>query len=121
MARRNTRNQYERTDRVGELLRQIIAEELVRIDDDDLQFVTVSGVEVDSDLYRATVFLSTLDLDPNLDLSPIEAHRNRLKKAIGRQARIRKIPQLQFMVDPGLVSGTRVDGILRDIDEDAEE
>lgn len=111
------RDRYERSDRVGELLREIIAEELIRIDDDELGFVTVSGVEVDNELFRATVFLSTLDLDNELDLSLIEAHSNRLKKAINNQARLRKIPELRFVVDPGMVQGTRVDEILRDLNE----
>ena len=112
------RDQYERTDRVGELLREIIAEELIRIDDEDLAFVTVSGVEVDNELFRATVFLSTLDLNDELDLSAIEAHSNRLKRAINNQARLRKTPDLRFALDPGLVQGTRVDEILRDLSAD---
>jgi len=116
---RGGRDRYERTDRVGELLRQIIAEELMRIDDEELAFVTVSGVEVDNELYRATVYLSTLDLDEELDLRVIEAHRNRLRRAINDQAHLRKTPDLRFALDPGLVQGTRVDAILRDLaDED---
>lgn len=111
------RDRYERSDRVGELLREIIAEELIRIDDEELGFVTVSGVDVDNELFRATVYLSTLDLDAELDLSIIEAHSNRLKKAINNQARLRKIPELRFAVDPGMVQGTRVDSILRDLND----
>lgn len=112
------RDRYERSDRVGELLREIIAEELIKIDDDELGFVTVSGVEVDNELFRATVFLSTLDLDADLDLSVIEAHKNRLKRAINSQARLRNIPDLRFMLDPALVQGTRVDSILRELSDD---
>lgn len=114
---RSGRDRYQRTDRVGELLRQIIAEELMRIDDEDLAFVTVSGVDVDNELYRATVYLSTLDLEDELDLSAIEAHRNRLRRAINEQAHLRKTPDLRFALDPGLVQGTRVDSILRDMEQ----
>jgi len=115
------RERYQRTDRVGELLRQIIAEELMRIDDEALAFVTVSGVEVDNELYRATVYLSTLDLDDTLDLDAIDAHRHRLRRAINEQAHLRKTPDLRFALDPGLVQGTRVDTILRDLATDDEE
>lgn len=112
------RSGYQRSDRVGELLREIIAEELVRIDDDDLQFVTVSGVEVDNELSKAVVYLSTLDLDADADLSAIERHIGRFRKAINRQAHLRKTPYLQFAIDPGLVRGERVEEILRDLEEE---
>jgi len=108
---RGGRNQFQRTDRVGELIREIVADELRRIDDDDLQYVTVTGVDVDRDLFRANVFLSTLDLDP-ADIEAIDKHSKRLRKAVARQARLRKTPELVFEIDPGLVSGQRVDALL---------
>ena len=40
---------YQRVDRLNELLVRILAEELERIDDDRLGFVTVTGVETDQD------------------------------------------------------------------------
>lgn len=109
---------YQRSDRVGELLREIIAEELVRIDDDELQFVTVSGVNVDNELSKAVVYLSTLDLDADADLSAIEGYIGRFRKAINTQAHLRKTPYLEFVIDPGLVRGERVEEILRDLEEE---
>ena len=41
---------FERTDRVGELVREIVAGELERIDDDRLFPVAITGVEVDREL-----------------------------------------------------------------------
>ena len=38
---------YPRSARLGELLRQIIADELERIDDDRLSFVAIAGVDVE--------------------------------------------------------------------------
>jgi len=98
---------------VGELIREIVADELRRIDDDDLQYVTVTGVDVDRELFRASVFLSTLDLDP-ADIEPIAKHSKRLRKAVASQARLRKTPELVFEIDPGLISGQRVDALLAD-------
>lgn len=117
------RTDYVRSDRVNELLREIIADELVRIDDDDLQFVTISGVSVDNELSKAVVYLSTLDLDADADLSAIERYRGRFRKAINTQAHLRKTPHLEFAIDPGLVRGERVEEILRDLggDDDANE
>ncbi len=41
--RRNPSKAYRRTDRLNELLREVIAEELGRIDDEDLELVTITG------------------------------------------------------------------------------
>ena len=54
-------HKYPRSARVGETLREIIADELVRIDDERLEFVTVTGIEVDDELNRAHVFFDSLD------------------------------------------------------------
>ncbi len=53
-------HRYPRSARVGETLREIIAEELVRIDDDRLVLVTVTQIEVDNELNRAIVFFDSL-------------------------------------------------------------
>ena len=46
---------YPRSARLGESLREVIADELVRIDDERLAFVTVTRVEVDSEMNRGVV------------------------------------------------------------------
>ena len=52
---------YPRTARLNALLQQVVAEHLERLDDDRLPFITVTGTEVDNDLNRCDVFISTLD------------------------------------------------------------
>ena len=47
--------QYPRTARLNELLREIIADELERMDDDRLHLVTITSVDIEGDL---TVALS---------------------------------------------------------------
>ena len=49
------RGKGPRTARLGELLREIVAEELERIDDQRLELVSITSVEVDADLNRAIV------------------------------------------------------------------
>ena len=50
MARRRSSapRQFSRTDRIGELMREIVASELERIGDERLEMVTVTAVNVDS-------------------------------------------------------------------------
>lgn len=106
-----------RTDRIGSTLREIIADELTRIDDDSVAYVTVTEVEVDNELTKARVFLSSLDLAEE-DVDGVRAHEGRIKKAIARRARIRRVPDLEFLVDPGLIAGTRVNDILMGLEQD---
>ena len=118
MARNRSRGnqpRYPRSARVGETLREIIAEELVRIDDERLAFVSVTGIDVDQELNRAHVFYDSLDGEDG-DEAILEAlgdHRIRLQGAIGRQIRAKKTPILDFQPDPAIRSAERIDDILR--------
>jgi ribosome-binding factor A len=103
---------YPRTARVNELLREVLASELERVSDVDerLGLATVTGVEADPDLRHAKVFLSSMSEASSVALA--EA-RPRLQAAIGREARLKRTPQLAFAVDPGVSEGARVDEALR--------
>jgi ribosome-binding factor A len=124
-----TGKRYPRTSRVNELLREIIADELERQDDERLEFVTVAGVEVDAGLEHAAVYFSTLgdpDDDPGV-VEALESVRTRLQRAVGQQARLHNIPRLEFRPDPGIRTGERIEEIIRDLhraggvgDEDGE-
>ena len=105
---------YPRTARLNELVREIVAEELERLSDADdrLVLVTVTHVEVDADMRRAKVLLSSLSDEM---AAAVEEQRPRLQSAIGRQGRLKRTPQLSFAVDPAVTSGQRVEDILRDI------
>ena len=50
-----------RTARVGELIRRIVAEELEYLDDDRLTMVSITDVDVDRELHKAVIWFTTLD------------------------------------------------------------
>jgi ribosome-binding factor A len=116
---------YPRTARLNELIHQIVAEELERIDDEALQLVTVVAVASEPDLRRATVYVTGLG-GPEDDEGLVEAlggHRKRLQAAIGAQARFKRTPELTFEVDQVTRNANRIETILRDLhtDEDGDE
>lgn len=119
MSRRNQRGNrgFARTDRLGSSLREIIGETLRRIDDDYVAYVTVTDVDVDNELTRARVYFSTLNLQDE-DLDGLYAHMGRIRKAIARQGNMRRVPDLEFLIDPGLRAGTRVGEILQTMEAD---
>lgn len=112
---RNRTHRYPRSARVGETLREIIAEELVRIDDERLEFVTITSIDVDNELNRAHVYFDSLSGEDGDDeiVAALSDHRTRLQSAIGHQIRAKKTPILDFRPDIALRSAERIDDILR--------
>ncbi len=107
---------YKRTDRLNELLREVVADELERIGDDDdlrLRMVTITGVQTVSDLAEATVYYATLG-DEAQAAAGLESQRHRLQRAVAAQVRARRTPVLTFRADPGILAGRQVDALLRD-------
>jgi ribosome-binding factor A len=105
---------YPRSLRVNQVLRQVLAEELERLADADerLRLVTVTSVDTAPDLRHATVYLSSLSEDAADGLAE---RRPQLQRAVGRQTRMKRTPQLEFAIDPGVVAGGRVEDVLRRI------
>ena len=118
MARRrsNRTREYQRSARLNELLREIIAEELERVDDDQLDWVSGVSVEVDNELTKARVYLSSLEENEDEIIKVLSEYRGQFRKVIGRSARIRRVPDLVFMIDPSIRSGNRIEEILSELD-----
>lgn len=114
----STARDYPRTARLNELLREILGEELDRLDDERLTRLTIISVSIEADLRRAVVFYDCLDGEDGDEeaLVALGEARVRLQGAIGRQARMKRTPELSFLPDPAIRSGLRIDAILRDIE-----
>lgn len=112
-----TARDFPRTARLNHLVHEIVADEVERLDDDRLGFLTIVAVEVDGDLRRATVWYTSLSGD-EADAEVVDAlakHRPRIQGAIGRQARLKRTPELVFRPDTVVRQAERVEGILRDL------
>ena len=110
---------YSRSARLGELLREIIASELARLDDDRLELASITGVQTSAELSRAVVYISVLDDEAAEGaLEALEEHRSWLKQGLARSASVRKVPELAFALDPSISAGERVDRILRELNEE---
>ena len=108
---------YPRTARLNELIRQIVAGELELIDDERLELATVVAVEVEPDLRHGVVYVSSVAGEEG-DAAVVEAlgeHRHTLQTAIGRQARFKRVPELEFRPDEVTRGAARIEKILRDI------
>ncbi|NBO97488.1 MAG: 30S ribosome-binding factor RbfA [Actinobacteria bacterium] len=114
-ARTDTRRRVARTARLSETLREVIADELAKIDDDRLGFVTITSVDVDSEMNRGIVFYDSMQgaEGDELILEALNDHRKRLQSVIADQVRARRTPVLQFRPDDAIRAAQRIDEVLR--------
>ena len=111
-------HRYPRTARLNESLREVIAEELIRIDDERLSLVAITAIDVDPEMNRAIVFYDSLvgeDGDDEIGAALAE-HRVRIQSAVGRQVRAKKTPILSFKPDDAIRAAERIERVLRDKD-----
>ncbi len=113
---------YPRTARLNELLHEILADAIERLDDPRLELVTVMNVEVEPDLRHATVFVDTPVGESRDDemITALDSHRVVLQGAIARQARVKRTPMLSFRPDPIERSAARVEDVLRHLRDDGD-
>jgi ribosome-binding factor A len=108
-------HKYPRSARLSETLREVIADELVRIDDERLELVTITSIDVDNELNRAVVFFDSLagESGDEAIVEALEHHRRRLQSSINRQIRAKKTPVLDFRPDDVIRAAERIDDVLR--------
>ena len=116
---RGGRRGYARMARVNEVLRQVLAEGLERLEeiDERLGMLTITAVQCDADLRHATVLLASITDDQQ---EALEAVRVRLQAAISHEVRMRRTPQLRFAADPAVAAGQRIEDILRELPHESE-
>jgi ribosome-binding factor A len=102
---------------VAEEFREILAEEIPRLKDPRVGFVTVTRVEVSPDLRRATVFYTVLgqDRDHRATRAGLRSARSHLRGVLGHQVRMKFTPDIEFEEDVGLAQVERVNELLREI------
>jgi len=118
MAGHGSARRYPRMARVNELVHETIADELERLSDPRLELVTVTGVEVSPDLRHATVFYSPRAADAERKQQTAIALRSaarHLRAELGRQVRLKYVPELTFREDPAIEQGERVEAIIREL------
>jgi len=112
---------YPRSRRVNAIIQEVLAEEIERLTDPRLGFVTVTGVDASPDMRHATVFVSTVDISQIDDsLKGLAAAAPRLRAALGKEIRTKYTPELDFKADTGVLQGERIEALLRKLGDDTE-
>ena len=114
-----------RPDRVGEQIRDILSEVLTRGDvhDPGIGFITLTRVQVTTDLQLARVFYTTLgDQKARTETSrALQRATGFFRRQVGARLQLRRVPELEFRFDESIANQDRIEQILRDIhQEDAQ-
>lgn len=102
--------------KVNSTLREVLAEEVERLNDDRLEMVSITAVDTSLNLRSAVVYVDVLGADAQeIALVALRKAAPRLQAAIGRQVRMKFTPTLEFVIDPGVLDGNRIEHILRSL------
>jgi ribosome-binding factor A len=107
-----------RVGRVGEQLKKELSQIIqTELKDPRIGFITVTGVEVTSDLSQARVYLSVLGSDEQKEetLKALARGTGFLRSELGKRVRLRHTPELIFKFDSSIEYGSRIESLLDQI------
>ncbi len=106
-----------RPSRVSEEFREILAEEIPRLKDPRIGFVTVTHVTVTADLRRARVFYTALGDERTraATRAGLRSAGPHLRQVIGHQVKMKTLPELEFEEDESIEQADRIDRIIREL------
>ena len=109
-----------RPGRASEEFREILAEEIPKLKDPRIGFVTVTHVRVTPDLRLARVFYTALGDERvrKATAAGLRSARAHLRQVIGGQVRIKTLPDLQFEEDRSIEAADRIDRLIRGLHEE---
>lgn len=111
---------YQRAVRVAEEIQKevsgIIQKELK---DPRIGFVTITGVDVTSDLKLAKIFVSVLGDEKAREETflGLEKAKGFIRREVGHRIRLKNVPEIMFKFDESVEHGARISQLLHKIHE----
>ena len=104
---------------MNEEVREILAQEIQRLKDPRVGFVTVTGVRVTPDLRKARVFYTVLgeERDHKGTRAALRSAGPRLRSVVGKEIRMKVTPEIEFEEDDTMARGDRIDEIIAKLHE----
>jgi len=107
-----------RTDRLGELFRIEISKLMQKgLKDPRVGFATINRVDVTEDLSYAKVLVSVLgsEKEKRDTIIGLRSSAGFIRQFLGKGIKIRKIPELQFVLDENLDHALHIDSVLAEL------
>lgn len=110
---------FKRSDRVGELIQQVLADVLrKKIKDPRLAITSITAVKMSSDLRHAKIYFSIAGVTENSRTEAMEGFQSAMgffKRTLARELNLRYMPCLVFVYDESLEYGAHIDELLKSI------
>src|SRR4030043_2473986 len=108
---------YKRSQRVGDLLREEIADIIIyKLKDPRIGFVTVTGVDVTDDIKIAVVYISILkEEEKKTTLDILNSAKSFIRSELSKRLRMKFIPSIEFRLDSSIEYGSRIETLLNEI------
>ncbi|MSP37061.1 MAG: 30S ribosome-binding factor RbfA [Deltaproteobacteria bacterium] len=110
--------EYQRSERVGDLILEVIAELLRKeINDPRVRGVTLTGVKVSKDLRHARVYFNLLggQEDRTAVLAGLKSATGFIRAKVSKQLKLRYVPEFEFTYDESEDSAQRIDELLKQV------
>jgi ribosome-binding factor A len=110
--------EYQRADRVGDLLVELISELLRKeIRDPRINAVTVTGAKVSKDLRHARVYFNLLGgpEDRKTVSAGLKSATGFIRSKVAKQLNLRFVPTLEFFYDKSEDEAQRIDNLLNQV------
>jgi ribosome-binding factor A len=112
--------QYKRAERVGDLIKKEISQIIqCELKDPGIGFVTITAVELSSDLKHAKIFYSVLGDEKGKKESSSALKRacGFIQHEMGRRLRLRYTPEISFLFDSSVEYGAHIETLIKKIHE----
>lgn len=113
-----------RRERIQEEIKKIVSHILQQeVKDPNVGFVTVTSVELSGDFRHAKVFVSILDdkQKQRETLAGLEKATGFIRSELGKQIRLRHVPELVFVFDESIEHGDHINKLLKELNPSKEE
>lgn len=106
---------YPRSNRVEELAREVLSEAVREMKDPRVGFVTITAVKIEKDLRVAHVYVSTMgtESERNNTLFALKHAKAHLRSTMGREIRLRRVPEIDIVEDTTAETSQRLEELLR--------
>ena len=110
---------YQRSERVGELLTEVIAEVLrEEIRDPRVSAVTITAAKVTKDLRQARIYFTILgggDGNKDAVLAGLKSALGFIRSKVGKRLNLRYVPSIEFLYDESVDQAERIDKLLKQV------
>ena len=108
--------EYKRSDRVGDLLLELVSELLMReVNDPRIVSVTLTGAEVTDDLRQAKIYFNLLTGSEGKDevLAVLKSAAGFIRRSVAKDLKLRLVPTIEFVYDDTEERARRIDELLK--------